>query len=74
MSKETDKFFNKLQKAKAENAEFREERKILLENLGWNGMTDSEVTWICNHKEVKRTYELTLSGIRKLIDDEKINQ
>jgi hypothetical protein len=69
-----NKVLNEFEKAKVENAELREERKILLENLGWTGMTDEEVTWIINHKEIERTYQLTLGDIRKLIDDEKNNK
>lgn len=71
MSKETDDIFNGLREIEVVNAEIREERKILLKNLGWDGMTDSEVTWIVNHKEVERNYKLTLSNIRKLIADEE---
>ena len=71
MSKETDDIFNELQEIEVINAQLREERKILLENLGWYGMTDEEVTWICKHKEVERNYKLTLDHIRQLIANEK---
>jgi hypothetical protein len=65
-----------LQEIELQKAELRGERRALLNNLHWDGMTDEEVTWLYNRQNGGQTKFLfipTLAQIRQMIADEKAN-
>lgn len=57
-------------------AELEGERRGLLHGLGWTGLTDEEVTWVCNRIKTrgKFLFQPTVAQIRQMIADEKVSK
>lgn len=71
--KERDQVAEELNKLDMESAELAGERRGLLHGLGWSGLTDEEVTWVCNRIKTKGKFLFTptVNQIRQMIADEK---
>ena len=74
--KERDQVAEELNRLDMESAELAGERKGLLYGLGWSGLTDEEVTWVCNRIKTrgKFLFQPTVDQIRQLMADEKVSK
>jgi hypothetical protein len=71
--KERDQVAEELHKLDMQSAELAGERRGLLHGLGWTGLTDEEVTWVCNRIKIKGKFlfQPTVDQIRQMIADDK---
>ena len=69
LTKEQQDIQDELRQIELERAEVMGERRGLLHGLGWSGLTDDEVSWLCNHLKIhgKLFFKPTVEQIRTMI-------